>query len=125
MEARRGAELDGEWKAVRRGWRLGGKEFRSNLLEQMRGRTGPNHGGEERRAGEEAWAGQVLAGQLKAQGWTAADVAQRRKGDGQKLQMARRLRQETTMSLTWIASRLSMGTAGSLANLLRHDRKRQ
>jgi hypothetical protein len=125
MEARRGAELDAEWKAVRRGWCLGGKEFRSSLLEQMRDRTGPNHGGEERRAGEEAWAEQVLAEQLKEKGWTAADLAQRRKGDAQKLKMARRLRQETTMTLTWIASRLSMGAAGSLANLLRDDRKRQ
>jgi hypothetical protein len=44
---------------------------------------------------------------------------ERHKGDVQKLKLARRLRRETTMTLNWIAERLSMGTAGSLANLLR------
>jgi hypothetical protein len=37
----------------------------------------------------------------------------------QKVKMARRLRQETTMTLHWIAQRLNIGVAGSLANLLR------
>jgi len=119
MEARRAAELANEWKAVRRGWCLGGKEFRQELLEAMRGRTGPRHGGEERRETEEAWAGQLMADELKRRRWTALDLAQRRKGDAQKLRIARRLRQETTMTLNWIAKRLNMGAAGSLANLLR------
>jgi hypothetical protein len=51
--------------------------------------------------------------------WTAADLARRRKGDGQKVKLALRLRQETTMTLRWTAQRLNMGVAGSLANLLR------
>ena len=42
--------------------------------------------------------------------------------DPQKLKTVRRLRQETTMTSQWIAERLSMGTAGSLANLLRDHR---
>jgi hypothetical protein len=33
--------------------------------------------------------------------------------------MALRMRTETTMTLDWIAKELKMGTAGSLANLLR------
>jgi hypothetical protein len=33
--------------------------------------------------------------------------------------VARRLRQETTMTLNWIAERLNLGAAGSLASLLR------
>jgi len=120
MEARRLADLQQEWKGVRRGWCLGSREFREGLLEKMRGRMGPNHGGEERRAGEEAWAEQLTAEELKRRRWTAAELEQRRKGDAQKLKMARRLRQETTMTLAWIAKRLNMGAAGSLANLLRH-----
>ena len=115
MEARRAAELANEWKAVRRGWWLGGKEFRQELLEAMRGRTGPRHGGEERRETEEAWAEQLLAEELKRRRWTALDLAQRRKGDAQKLRIARRLRQETTMTLNWMAKRLNMRAAGSLA----------
>lgn len=121
MEARRAAELEGEWRAVRRGWCLGGRQFRQELLAQMRERTGPNHGGEERRQTEEAWAEQRLAEEMKRRGWTPGDLAAHRKGDGQKIQMARSLRQETTMTLRWIADRLNMGTAGSLANLLHGD----
>ena len=125
MEARRAAELDHEWKPVRRGWCLGADSFRQALLEGMRGRAGSHHGGPERRETEETWAGQMVADELKRRGWTGQDLAQRRKGDGQKLKLARRLRQETTMSLNWIAKRLNMGAAGSLANLLRHaGRKR-
>ena len=92
-----------EWKAVGRGWCLGGEEFRQALLEEMQGRSGLHHAGEERREAEEAWSGQVLAEECKRRRWTAAELAQRRKGDGQKLWIARRLRQETTMTLTWIA----------------------
>jgi len=36
-----------------------------------------------------------------------------------EVKLARRLRQETTMTLNTIAKQLKMGTAGSLANLLR------
>jgi hypothetical protein len=125
MEARRAAELDKEWKTVRRGWCLGGKEFRQELLEHMRGRTGPNHGGEERRETEEAWAEQLLAEELKRRRWAGAELAQRRKGDALKLKLARRLRQETTMTLNWIAKRLHTGAAGSLANLLRPAERKQ
>jgi hypothetical protein len=46
-------------------------------------------------------------------------------GDAQKLKPARRLRPETTMTLQWIASRLHMGAAGSLANLLRGAQRKQ
>ena len=56
---------------------------------------------------------------LSREGWTVRDLAQRRKGDAVKVRLARRLRQETTMTLSWIAKQLRMGTAGSLANLLR------
>jgi hypothetical protein len=41
------------------------------------------------------------------------------KGEAQKLKMTRGLRQETTMTLQWIANRLQMGAAGFLANLSR------
>jgi REP element-mobilizing transposase RayT len=120
MEARRAAESDEEWKALRRGWCLGGKEFRAELLEQMQDQIGPNHGGLERRESEEAWAEQLVDKELQRLQWGATDLYQRRKGDLHKLKLARRLRQETTMTLHWIAQRLNMGAAGSLANLLRN-----
>jgi hypothetical protein len=62
--------------------------------------------------------------ELRRRRRTAAELAQRRKGEVQKLQIARRLRRETTMTLIWIAGRLNMWTAGSLANLLGVPRKK-
>jgi hypothetical protein len=50
-------------------------------------------------------------------------MAQRRKGDPAKLALARRLREETTMTLEWIAQRLSMGTKTHLAHLLYWERR--
>jgi hypothetical protein len=41
------------------------------------------------------------------------------RADAIKVTPARCWRQETTMTLNWIAKQLKMGTAGSLANLLR------
>ena len=52
MEVRRAAELDPEWKPVRRGWCLRGREFRQELLTEIRGRIEPHHGGGERRETE-------------------------------------------------------------------------
>ncbi len=43
----------------------------------------------------------------------------RRKGDAQKVEIAKRLRMETTMTWGWIARQLCMGAAGSVANRLR------
>ena len=125
MEARRLAELDPEWKGIRRGWCLGSREFRKGLLEEMVGRIGPNHDGETRRESGEVWAEQLVAEELRRRRWTAAELRRRLKGDAQKIQIARRLRQETTMTLSWIGKRLNMGVAGSVANLLRHARRKQ
>jgi hypothetical protein len=89
----------------------------------MRKQAGSHHGGGELRESEEAWAGQLAARELKRLHLTEAELKRRRKGDAKKLQVARRLRRETTMSLNWIAKRLRMGAAGSLANLLRRDER--
>ena len=39
-------------------------------------------------------------------------------GDPEKIAIARRLREETTMTLAWVANRLNMGTKTHLAHLL-------
>jgi hypothetical protein len=54
-------------------------------------------------------------------GWSAGELERRRKADGEKLKIARRLRAETTMTGGWIAERLAMGTLGYLADTLRND----
>jgi hypothetical protein len=49
----------------------------------------------------------------------------RRKGHRSKVKLARRLRQETTMSLKWIAARLQMGSWTYVSNLLNEPSETQ
>ena len=119
MERRRTEKTPEKWEALRRGWCLGEEGFRQELLEQMHGRMGRNHGGSERRESEEAGAEGIVLEELKRRKWGKSELTRRRKGDLEKVKIARRLRQETTMTLRWIGRRLKMGEAGSLANLLR------
>jgi hypothetical protein len=55
-------------------------------------------------------------------GWTQADLLPRLKADPFKMDMANRLRQETTLSVKWIAHRLDLGTQKS-ARLQRFNRQ--
>jgi putative transposase len=123
MEARRESDTAREFKAVRRGWFLGDKAFRKELLAQMYERRGPNHYGEERFESDEEKAMVILGAELRRRGWTEQELQTRPKGDKIKVEMARRLRQETTMTLKWIADRLAMGSWTNAANLLASKRR--
>jgi len=119
MEERRRSE-DTEWiKKMRRGWYLGDEEFRRELLEQMDGKIGRHHGREERAESSEQKAEKILNEELKRWGWDLRELKRRKKGDRGKVQMARRLRKETTMSWQWIAACLAMGAAGYAADCVR------
>jgi putative transposase len=123
MEMRRWEDQPQEWKQVRRGWCLGDQEFRKELLAQMAESIGSGHYGEELRESAEEKAEGIVAAELKSLGWTDADLAKQRKGDVRKVRIARRLRQETTMTLKWIAQRLRMGTWTHVTNRLYHLKK--
>ena len=125
MEARREGEQAQEFKAVRRGWCLGDKTFRKELLSQMQERRGANHYGEERFESDEAKALWILEAELKRRGWKEGDLKTRRKGDKNKVAIAGRLRRETTMTLKWIAQRLEMGSWSNVSNLLAAHHKRK
>jgi putative transposase len=125
MEWRRATDNDADWKPVRRGWYLGSKQFRKELLKQMRSSRGSDYAGVERRESEEAWAQELVLQELKRRKWDTRHLESRRKGDPEKAKIAVRLREETTMTLNWIAKRLRMGTAGSLANLLRKPQRKR
>ena len=120
MEQRRELEEPRKLKAVRRGWCLGDEAFRQELLQQMSTRMSRHHGGDERQETAEAQAARIIAEELRRRKWEGSELERRRKGDREKLKIARRLRRETTMTLNWIAQRLKMGASGYLANCLRH-----
>ena len=56
-----------------------------------------DHYGPELREAEEMDAEGVLRAELRRRGWAEVELEQQRKGDPQKVEVAWRLRQETTM----------------------------
>jgi putative transposase len=120
MEARRQADGSGNYELE--GWCLGSETFRQDLLSQVHAQASPRHTGPEITESNFAKAERIVQQELNRLGWGALDMAARRKGDACKVQIAGRLRRETTMSLAWIAQRLGMGTAGHLACLLYRKR---
>jgi hypothetical protein len=121
LEERRGSEEGDEFKAVRRGWCLGGAPFREQLLGQMEGGMGEHHGGEERQETAVVVAERFVGEELQRLGWSETDLENPRKGDAGKVAMARRLRRESTMTLKWIARRLRMGSASMVTHCLRRE----
>ena len=112
-------------KALRRGWYVGDRKFRKELLAQMKEAIKEHHYGEERALTEQEQAETVVGEELKRLRWNEAVLLARPKGDRDKVKMASRLRAETTMTLKWIAERLRMGTWTHLNHLLYwHRRKR-
>ena len=62
--------------------------------------------------------GWQMGREMERLGWAEEELRARRKGHRAKVMLARRLRQETTMSLKWIADRLHMGSWTYVSNLL-------
>ena len=124
MEVRRGAEDAEEFKGMQRGWFLGSKAFRKELLGMMSQKAGPEHYGEEIRESAHEKAERLVWEELKKLGWRERELVKHRKGDPKKVKIALRLRRETTMTLEWTANRLCMGTKTHLSHLLYwHNRK--
>ncbi len=120
MELRRWEDQPEQWKGMRRGWCLGGDAFRKELLAQMAELAGTSHYGEELRESAEEKAQRIVAEEMQRLGWKEDELRRQRKGHRLKVKIARRLRQETTMTLQWIADRLKMGTWTHVANRLYH-----
>ncbi len=124
MELRRRAEDGcGQFKGVRRGWCLGDKAFRQELLGQMKEQMREHHFGEERAETEQEEAEGMVREGLKRLGWKERDLEARRKGDREKLKLAVGLRAKTTVTVKWIAARLRMGTWTHLNHLLYWHRR--
>jgi hypothetical protein len=118
LEARREAEDGATYKPIRRGWFFGEKALKKELLGQMSKRLGPEHYGEERQESQSEKAEQVVGEELRRRRWTAATLGERKKGEVEKVKIAMRLRQETLVTVAWIAARLQMGSVANVNTLL-------
>jgi REP element-mobilizing transposase RayT len=123
MELRRRQEQTSEYGSVRRGWCLGGEAFRQDLLAAAAERVGSSHYGADRQETGEEKAQRLVREELRRRGWKEQDLAGLAKGNKGKVAVARRLRQESTMSLKWIARRLHMGSWTYVSNLLHENQK--
>ena len=118
MERRRAQEEGADYRAVRRGWCLGSEDFRDELIGAATGHVGPIHYAARRQETQQQKAERIVREELKRGGWKERDLPGLPKGDKAKVLLARRLRRETTMTLRWIAGRLTMGSWTYVSNLL-------
>jgi putative transposase len=121
MERRRLEESGADYDSLRRGWCLGSEEFRRELLAAAVEKVGPSHYGLDRQETGEEKAQRLVQEELQKRRWREEDLTRLPKGDKAKVALARRLRQETTMSLKWIAQRLHMGSWTYVSNLLHEN----
>lgn len=112
-------ELTGEWKAIRRGWCLGGEAFRKKLLEsiggQLKGKKRETYGGEEKRTHDQWAASAWLEKGLAVYGLTVESLSTLRKGDKRKQVLGWWLSRRTCVGSDWISERLVMGHRTSVS----------
>ena len=94
------------------------------MLEEAEGQLGEHHYGELRRETAKAKAQRILTEELGRLGWQEADLASHRRSHPAKLQIAGRLRKETTLTIKQIAARLHLGSPRS-ASVRLHVAMRQ
>jgi len=119
MERRRWEDSPEHFRQLESGWFLGSEQFRRELLDQVHTLPGPSHFGEVVHEAVEVRAERLIAQALQRLGWTELDLVNRPKGHPAKLELAHQLRAQTTLSVAWVAQRLSMGSRGHLAWLLK------
>ena len=114
-----------EVKFLERGWKLGAEDFLSRLLDRMDGPLGENQRAQERHQSQEKKAERIIAEGLKIAGIKESRLELMGKGDLLKVQTAMSLREQTTVSLKWIAQRLRMGTWTHISKKLYQERMLQ
>lgn len=106
-------ELNGEWKAIRRGWYLGGPSFLERLEDfvdkALKGKARGSFSGEAKQAHDEAAAETLLSKGMVGIGMAKADFTHLPKGAPEKQALAWWLRKRTVVSRGWISRRLHMG----------------
>jgi hypothetical protein len=124
--ARRAQENgDAQWEPLRRGWCLGGEGFRQELLDRIDGKLGEHHAGQLRRESALAKAERIIEEELQRLGWTRVDLEKRNRSAPEKLELAARLRRETTWTIREIAQRLHLGSWKSATTRLHSLKPKQ
>lgn len=122
MESQREEASGSEWNLLREGWRVGAEDFLSRLTERFTLETREHHSAQIRQENERERAQRLISERLAAVGWDRARLRKECKGHPIKVRIAREIRNQSTMSMKWIASELSIGSWTHLNHLLRRQR---
>ena len=95
-------------KQLKRGWYIGGESFRDQLVEMIDG-SSDNLRGQQRRAHDEREAEHLLQLALNLLGLTEAELVDMKSNRSEKQAIAWLLKKRTTVTIVWLATRLSMG----------------
>ena len=125
----RGAHTDAaELTLLKNSSGVGDAKFRQKLLEL----ASPGAGVDVRHsdlsaatASQATQANEIIEEELRRLGIAEDELIAKRKGNPDKIDIALRLREQTTVTLTWIADRLRMGTTTHLAHLIYWRRRRE
>ena len=109
------------WRRWRTGWYVGSDDYRRGLLDRLHEQRDDKSTGLVWRASAEHQAEKLVQHTLNTLGWSEQELGRRLKTDPEKVFIARQLRTQTTLPLTWIAKRLQMGSRNTLRNALAAD----
>ena len=99
---------------------VAGMAWMLTKLQRMEGKFGDHHSGKLERESAVAKGERIVVEELGRLGWSEGELLARRKGDPEKMAIAKRLRKETTLPIKSIAARLHLGTSKS-ANARLHQ----
>jgi REP element-mobilizing transposase RayT len=117
-------EADGRLSHLRMGWYWGSQAFAERMLQigeavLKKSRHPSYRGSPESRAHGEREALRLLKEGLKAAGLHSGDLEKLKGSDARKVAIARIIRQQTTVSLGWLAEHLSMCSATNVSQQIR------
>ena len=116
-------EWNEQWKALRRGWYVGGESFAEHLqarLEKaLQGRKRESHSGLAKAAHDEAAGERSLEKVMKMWGLDKDALHDLPKGSPEKVALAWWLRENTAVTLRWVSARLAMGHSTRVTQAIR------
>lgn len=115
-QPRRKAEL---MKQYCRGWFIGSAEDKKEMAKELTNQTETINweGAELKELNESRWE-KIVVAELRRRKKTKKDITDSIKGAGWKVEIAAKLKSETTASNPWIAQRLHMGHPNYVSNLV-------
>jgi hypothetical protein len=122
LESQRQEAATPEWNLLREGWRVGGRDFLSRLAGQFEIETAEHHSGQVRQESESDKAQRLISEKLALVSWDRGRLLREPKGHPIKVRIAQEMREQSTMSVKWIATELSIGSWTYLNKLLSQHR---